>query len=214
MSEGRDIRCYDYVNHPYEQVAEALRRDAVAVFHGATQAAASRAGDVAAELHVNIGGIDISTEIDISVTGVTYEPGTVTAPPATRLQLEWEATRKPRLFPIMKAELAAYRLTASETQLDFSGAYEPPLGALGEAMDLAVSHRLAEASVHRFLADVAAYLKKELSWRTITVGRESPGPCPRTGPATRTPRNSRCPPGLPPDSAVAPPSACSTDSHC
>jgi hypothetical protein len=93
MSEGRDIRCYDYVNHPYEQVAEALRRDAVAVFHGATQAAASRAGDVAAELHVNIGGIDISTEIDISVTGVTYEPGTVTAPPATRLQLEWEARR-------------------------------------------------------------------------------------------------------------------------
>ena len=43
MSKGREIRCYDYVNHPYEQVRGALSKDAPAVFQSATKAAASRA---------------------------------------------------------------------------------------------------------------------------------------------------------------------------
>ena len=43
MSKGRQIHCYDYVNHPYEQVRGALSKDAPAVFQWATKAAASRA---------------------------------------------------------------------------------------------------------------------------------------------------------------------------
>ena len=43
-----------------------------------------------------------------------------------RLVLEWEAATMPRLFPLMKAELSIYPLTATETQMDFSGLYEPP----------------------------------------------------------------------------------------
>ena len=31
MSKGREIRCYDYVNQPYEKVRDALRDDALAV---------------------------------------------------------------------------------------------------------------------------------------------------------------------------------------
>ena len=163
MSQDRDIRCYDYVNHPYEQVRDALRADPVTVFHRATQAAASRAGDLASALHVNIGGFDISTEIAITVDSIGEEPGTATSPAKMQLQLEWEGADKPRLFPFMKAELSVYRLTANETQLDFAGQYDPPLGALGDAVDAVLTHRLAEASVHRFLADLATHLKQELS---------------------------------------------------
>lgn len=155
MNEGRSIRCYDYVNHPYEKVRDALHGDPVALFHRATRAAASRAGDVASALHVQIAGLDISTEIAIAVPGIVDEPGTVTSPETTRLQLQWEAASKPRLFPFMQAELSAYRLTAGETQLDFSGHYDPPMGAVGGAVDAVVAHRLAEASVHRFLGDLA-----------------------------------------------------------
>ena len=32
MSKGREIHCYDYVNHPYEQVRGALSKDARAMF--------------------------------------------------------------------------------------------------------------------------------------------------------------------------------------
>ena len=82
--------------------------------------------------------------------------------PTTRLQLEWEAARMAHLFPLMKADLSIYPITATETQLDFIGVYEPPLGPLGKAVNAMVGHRIAEVSVHRFVSDVAGYLRKTL----------------------------------------------------
>jgi hypothetical protein len=67
MSIGREIRCYDYVNHPYTQVRDALSNDAPGLFQSATKAAASRAHSVASELHVDLGGIGVEADIRISV---------------------------------------------------------------------------------------------------------------------------------------------------
>ena len=163
-SKGREIRCYDYVNHPYERVRDALRQDALTVFQSATKAAASRAQSIAAELHVDIGGmgVGVKTDIRISIKNVEEKVRNALSTPATRLQLEWEAATMPRLFPLMKAELSIYPLTATETQLDFLGLYEPPFGAMGKAMNAIVGHRIAEVSVHRFISDVAAYLRQAL----------------------------------------------------
>jgi hypothetical protein len=162
MSKGREIRCYDYVNHPYEQVRDALRQDALTVFQSATKAAASRAQSIAAELHVDIGGIGITTDVSIAIKSIEEKIDAVSAP-VTRLLLEWEAATMPRLFPLMQAELSIYPLTATETQLDFSGLYEPPFGAVGKAMNAVVGHRIAEVSVHRFINDVAGYLRQALT---------------------------------------------------
>ena len=163
MSKGRKIRCYDYVNHPYERVRDALRQDALAVFQAATKAAASRAQSIAAELHVDVGGIGVKTDIRISVRAVEEKILDAMSTPGTRLLLEWEATTLPRLFPLMEAELFIYPLTATETQLDFSGHYEPPFGAVGKAINAIVGHRIAEVSVHRFISDVAGYLRQALA---------------------------------------------------
>lgn len=160
MSKGREIRCYDYVNHPYERVSEALRQNALSVFQSATKSAASRAQSVAAELHVEIGGVGVKTDIKISVKKVEKKTD---ATPTTRLILEWEAATLPRLFPLMKGELSIYPLTPTETQLDFSGIYEPPLGALGKTVNAIAGHRIAEVSVHRFINDLAAYLRQALA---------------------------------------------------
>ena len=162
MSKGREIRCYDYVNHPYEEVRDALKQDTLTVFQSATKAAASRAQSIAAELHVDGGGIGIKTDIRISVKNVEEKVDAVSAP-VTRLLLEWEAATMPRLFPLMKAELSIYPLTATETQLDFSGVYEPPFGTVGKVMNAVVGHRIAQVSVHRFINDVAAYLRHALA---------------------------------------------------
>jgi hypothetical protein len=62
----------------------------------------------------------------------------------------------------MKANLSIYPITATETQLDFNGLYEPPLGPLGKAVNAIIGRRIAEASVHRFVSDVAGYLRKTL----------------------------------------------------
>ena len=163
MSKGRKIRCYDYVNHPYDRVRDALKQDALTVFQSATKAAVSRAQSVAAELHVDIGGIGIKSDIRISVKNVEEKAFDARWTPTTMLQLEWEATTMPRLFPFMKGELAIYPLTPTETQLDFSGLYEPPFGAVGKAMNAIVGHRIAEASIHHFISDVAGYLRQALT---------------------------------------------------
>jgi len=61
----------------------------------------------------------------------------------------------------MKGTLAAYPITSTETQLDFSGHYAPPmgLGLMGKAIDAIVGRRIAEASVHSFVSEVAAFLR-------------------------------------------------------
>jgi hypothetical protein len=160
MNTGREIRCFDYVNHPYEQVRDALIADAPAVFQAATKAAASRAQSVASELRVNVGGIGVATDIAISVKKIEEKISESMGTPGTRLELEWEATNLPSLFPFMRAELDIYPLTATETQLDFFGLYEPPLGAMGKALNAMLGHRIAEVAVHRFVNDVAAYLRE------------------------------------------------------
>jgi hypothetical protein len=160
MSKGREIHCYDYVNHPYEQVRAALSKDAPAVFQSATKAATARAQSIASELRIDFGGIGIGADIRVSVKNIESKDREARSGPATRLQLEWGATKLPRLFPLMNADLALYPITATETQLDFKGLYEPPFGPLGKAVNALVGHRIAEASIHRFVSEVAEYLRK------------------------------------------------------
>jgi hypothetical protein len=161
--KGRTIRCYDYVNHPYERVCDALKQNALMVFQSATKTAASRAQSVAAELRMDFAGIGVNTDIKIDVKSVDEKDGGSALVPTTRLTLEWEAAKMPRLFPLMKGELFVYPLTATETQLDFSGVYKPPFGTVGKTMNAIVGHRIAEVSVHRFVSDVAGYLRQALS---------------------------------------------------
>jgi hypothetical protein len=163
MSNACEIRSYDYVNHPYAKVRDALIKDAPALFQAATKAASSRAEAVASQLRVDIGGIGVEAEVRISVNSIEEKVSEALSVPVTKLQVEWEATKLPHLFPLMKAEISLYPLTGTETQLDFWGLYEPPLGALGKAVNAIAGHRIAEVSVHRFVGDVAAYLRQALA---------------------------------------------------
>lgn len=163
MSKDKTIRVYDYTNHPYEAVRKKLIAEALEVFRNATKTAALRAQSVASELHVNFAGIEVGTDISIAVKGIEDEPKSVSQPPTTRIHLEWESAKLPRLFPFMRAELSVYPLTATETQLDLSGNYEPPFGVVGGVIDSILGYRIAEASVHQFIRDVAAYLRTELA---------------------------------------------------
>jgi hypothetical protein len=54
-------------------------------------------------------------------------------------------------------------LSSQETQLDLHGRYRPPLGVVGNALDALVGHRIAEASVLRFVQGVATRLSTELA---------------------------------------------------
>jgi hypothetical protein len=157
----REIRSYDYVNRPYGAVRDALVKDPAAVLRAATNAAASRAKAVAAALRVNVGPIDVGAEIAVKVGTISEVTRDAPITPLTRIPIEWSAVQATSLFPVMKAELSVYPLTATETQLDFFGQYEPPLGVLGGALDVVAGHRIAEASVHRLVQDLAEYLRAQ-----------------------------------------------------
>ena len=120
MSKGREIRCSDYVNHPYEHVRDALRQDALTVFQSATKAATAGRNRSLLNCTSTLPVLE-SSPIKISVKNVEEKVLDVMPTPTTWLVLEWEATTMPSLFPLMKGELPIYPLTASETQLDFLG---------------------------------------------------------------------------------------------
>ncbi len=87
MNTGRAIRSYDYVNHPYDRVRDTLKQNALAVFQSATKAAASRAESVAAELHVDFGGIGVKADIKILVKGIEEKAADATSSASTKLLL-------------------------------------------------------------------------------------------------------------------------------
>ena len=159
MSKGKPIRVYDYVNKPYEDVREQLIWIGLEVFYKATKTAAAQAGSLKPELHVNFGefrlGADISTKINSSKESET----SIAKGRVTTIEIEWEAARMPRLFPMIKAQLLVYPLTSTETQLQLEGYFEPPFGLLGNAVHDIAGHRIAEESVQHFITDVATYLR-------------------------------------------------------
>lgn len=164
MSKARPIRVFDYVNQPFERVRAALLADATDIFGRATNVASARTQRIASALRVNVAGIEIGKEIAIEVCGsFDGSRGGIGPVRETHIQLHWSAVGGASLFPTMRADLALYPLSSTETQLDLTGSYEPPLGLLGDAIDALVGHRIAEASVHQFIVDVAEQLRRDLA---------------------------------------------------
>lgn len=156
-----EVRAFDYVNQPYEPVRDLVRRDAANIFGTATKVAEARTGELVASLTIDIRGIEVSKDISIRIGTIREEEGPRNSR-VTHVELEWEAKESPGLFPIMKADLSIYPLSSTETQIDLRGNYEPPMGVFGGAIDAVVGHRIAEASVHRFVSAVVDRLRQEV----------------------------------------------------
>ncbi len=160
-----ELHCYEYVNRPFDRVRKALSTDAVGLFERATQTATGRARALVSSLKVSIAGLEIGKNVVIRVSAIELDVSALgeIAPGALRLDLAWEAETSSALFPAMRASLLAYPLSATETQLDLRGTYHSPGGVLGSAADSLIGHRIAQASVHRFLDEVATRLTQELA---------------------------------------------------
>ncbi len=147
-----ELRCYDYVNQPFELVRRAVIANPREVLLQAT----------GGKLHVKFGGLDVGTEIDIEVAGVT-ELREAFERPTTVVTLTWRHRRSPSWFPVMTATLAIYALSPTETQIDLSGTYAAPLGVVGQAVDAVAMRRIAEESVGTFVRELAAHLRRSLA---------------------------------------------------
>ena len=74
--------------------------------------------------------------------------------------LTWKATFAEKLFPVMEGKVDVAPVTNTETRLTVSGMYEPPLGKLGEQLDEALMHRVAEGTVRELAEAIAQELAK------------------------------------------------------
>jgi hypothetical protein len=75
-------------------------------------------------------------------------------PSKTVLPMRWSAAGARGLFPSLEADLEIAPI-GGRTQLAMSARYDPPLGAVGRAIDRAVLFRVAEATLKDFLDRVA-----------------------------------------------------------
>jgi hypothetical protein len=161
MSEPRQLRCYQYVDRPYTKVRALLHARALELLEHASSSAAARARSLTTTLRVAVAGIEIGVDVRPRLDRVREEDGVAGMSPVTFVDLTWEAARTPGLFPAMQAVLSAWPLSATETQLEIEGRYRLPLGTVGKAIDAAVMHRVAEASVHRLLEDLVEQIRRE-----------------------------------------------------
>ena len=153
-----ELHCYEYVRLPFEQVRDALVHDGVDLFARATRVATGRARGLVSSIKTSIAELEVGKNVVLRVTGIHPSPDGR----AIRLDLEWHAGTGTSLFPAMRASLLASAF-ADETRLDLRGTYETPGGVLGDVADRLLGHRIAEASVHRFLDEVATRLTAELA---------------------------------------------------
>ena len=72
------------------------------------------------------------------------------------IALRWEATGPGGgLFPVLDADVRLTPVGEHVTLLSMAGSYRPPLGSLGQVLDRAILHRVAAATIRRFVAQVA-----------------------------------------------------------
>lgn len=109
------------------------------------EAAEDRGERLLAEVGFAVDARRIDKEVEISL-GEPYRLSR-----KTLLPMSWRATGPERLFPQLDADLEIAPLGPQRTQLSISARYRPPLGTLGRALDRAMLHRVAEATIKDFL---------------------------------------------------------------
>lgn len=162
MSAPTRVRSYQYVARPYDGVRAALHQKGSSLIQTATRAASARVDDIGSTLHFTAKGFDLGVDVKIRVDEAHDEQAASLHSPVTRVKIGWEAVRNTSVFPHLEGTLSAWPLSATETQIEIDGTYTPPLGALGQALDALVLHRLAEAAVHRFVEDVVEQIRKDV----------------------------------------------------
>lgn len=79
--------------------------------------------------------------------------------------IEWTAIGAESLFPSLTAELRVSHVGPDNTQLEFEGTYDPPLGPVGKVVDRVLLGRLADATVQNWVDRLAEALMSETAFK-------------------------------------------------
>ncbi len=142
------IYYFVHLDRPFDEVRERLLR-VLSGLDGMAAAAYREGEEIRARIGFGGEPPSLAKTVRLQVGAPVGEEETMLLP------VVWEATGSPGLFPRMEAELVLAALGPGLTQLSLRGSYHPPLGPIGRALNRALLHRLAEASVKGFVDRVA-----------------------------------------------------------
>lgn len=153
---NRPLYAYAYAKVNYDDAIAMLAEDPEGLLQSATETSVEHANEVVSNLHVEVGGFDLGRDVVIHLG--RFEP---VEQLRGIIPLTWQAASGHVLFPTVDAtlEVAALSLHPPMVQVTLAGTYDPPFGAVGRVLDRAVTHRLAEAVIHRFVHEVAERLE-------------------------------------------------------
>lgn len=111
-----------------------------------------------ARVGLNVGRLPIYKHVRLRVGASTA----TLRPDSVMLPVSWEAVGGPPIFPRMEGTLHVEPSRNGGSRLTLNATYEPPLGKLGELIDRALMHRIAQATMSDFVDRLAAALSAEL----------------------------------------------------
>jgi hypothetical protein len=138
-----------HVKHPVKEVSAALAE-------GPQKWFPRLGGKSVATVGVHVAGVPVRKRVVIEL-GDPVKTSTWTVIP-----ISWKATFPKKLFPEMTGKIELAPSDREVTRLTVSGMYQPPLGKLGEQLDEAVMHNVAEATVKELAESIANRLEKGL----------------------------------------------------
>ena len=108
---------------------------------------------------VHVGGVPVRKRVTIEF-GEPVKTSTWAVIP-----ISWKPTFGRRLLPEMNGKVELSPVSNEETRLTVSGMYQPPLGKVGEQLDEALMHNVAEGTVKELAETIAEKLNRSVASR-------------------------------------------------
>jgi len=148
------VRSYVELNLPITDVEGVLLRTPAEWVPGLAASAEERGHQLLCEVGFPVSRRQVGKRVEIELGSPVRTPG------RTWLPITWRATGPHGIFPTLEGELEVAALGSHLTQLGLSARYKPPFGPIGDALDRALLHRVAEATIRDFVERVGAAVRQ------------------------------------------------------
>jgi len=138
-----------HLQHPVKQCADAL-------MEGPDKWLPRKGARNVSSVGLHVAGVRVRKNVVVEMG----EP--VTTATWTVIPINWRATFPKQLFPEMNGKIELAPTDPNVTRLTVSGMYEPPLGRIGEQIDEALMHNVAQGTVRELAESIAERLEKAI----------------------------------------------------
>lgn len=146
-------------DHPVRESIAALLDDAEAWFPHLIESAGERSGTHLAAVGFALAGVPLQKHVQVELGPIRHELDWL------RVGVTWRPASAAAMFPSMDGEFHLEPNTYRDTRVTVSGTYAPPLGLAGRGLDVALMHRVAEATFRDLASTIAAELDHRLAAR-------------------------------------------------